>query len=150
MKIIFWQNIISPHQVSLLSELNKKCEILLIYQKQTEENREKMGWKKEKPKSFNILSCAEFNELSLFERNKILDSSFHIFSGINAYKELKPYFRYLYKKKPESLYIYMEKPDSKIFSNLVSLFRFIKYCFYSFKFKKIKKIITPGGRGLFY
>jgi len=147
MKIVFWQNVLSIHQESLLVELGKYIDVWLIYEQEIYESRKKMGW-----------SIPDFNGIKLISIDTIEDSiedllltissDYHIFSGINVYKYISVYFNIFYKKNPSRIISFLEKPGSHTIG-VKSFFRELKYRFYAKKYKDLKFILTPGGESYF-
>ena len=81
-KIIFWQNIISPHQIDFLRELSAVYNVTLIVDETQDKYRKNDGW--EIPEySFMQIYIQPNSDIvnSLFADNE----SVHVFSGIGAY-----------------------------------------------------------------
>ncbi|TVZ47788.1 glycosyltransferase [Olleya sp. Hel_I_94] len=88
MTLIFWQNIISPHQLPYIKEICNvfpDIKVLLVVEKQMAEHRELMGWKTEAVQQrdgFKIVVNPNATQIkSLIEHNLIAQ---HFFSGIRA------------------------------------------------------------------
>lgn len=85
MKFIFWQNIISPHQISFFNELAKLRSghsIGLVVENVLTEDRICLGW--EEPQLEGIELFINPNKDAIWALFKDYNS-FHIFSGIRAY-----------------------------------------------------------------
>ena len=83
MKIYFWQNIISPHQVDFLKALSHYYNIVLIVQEVQDADRKKDGWEIPDYNFLEIIIAPPLNTLNIFFSNK---EDIHVFSGISAYK----------------------------------------------------------------
>lgn len=82
----FWQNIISPHQIDLLSELAKNNRVILIVQKEIDEYRASQAWSTEVDSNIQLIISPTTRDIfNLLKRNK---DSFHFFSGFFAYRLL--------------------------------------------------------------
>lgn len=88
MMLIFWQNIISPHQLPYIKEICNVfpgIKVLLVVEKQMSEHRKLMGWKTEavqQSDGFKIVVSPNVKQIkALFEHNP---EAQHFFSGIRA------------------------------------------------------------------
>ena len=88
MTLIFWQNIVSPHQlpyIKALSNLDNNVQVILLVPKLMDAHREKMGWHTEKVKTSNsfkiIIEPSTSDMKSIFED---LPNAQHFFSGLRA------------------------------------------------------------------
>ena len=48
MRIVFWQNLLSPHQLPYITHLlddKRVSEVIIVVGEDMDKNREKMGWK---------------------------------------------------------------------------------------------------------
>ena len=89
-KIVFWQNIISPHQVDFLRKLSKFHDITLVVDEAQDTFRKNDGWVV--PNFSNIkLVIRPSDDIfkGLFKNNE----NIHIFSGIGAYKYVHKGFK---------------------------------------------------------
>lgn len=93
MKIIFWQNGVSPHQSFLIRELASRHEVILAALEVIREDRLKQGW--EKPDTGNVKIVLLENKQIAFELLNKNSDAVHIFSGIATYNILKSVFRKL-------------------------------------------------------
>lgn len=84
MNMIFWQNIISPHQVDLLSELAVNHNVTLIVQSEIDEHRKKQKWSTIVDENINlIISPTMYESFQLIRKSK---NAKHFFSGFLSYK----------------------------------------------------------------
>lgn len=93
MKIIFWQNVLSPHQSTYIRALaNKKdIEVTLIVEEDISKHRKDMGWSIPNFGNTKILIRPEKAEIfQILKENE--HESVHIFSGIRAYPLVKVAF----------------------------------------------------------
>jgi|TARA_R100000479_G_scaffold33554_3_gene13957 glycosyltransferase involved in cell wall biosynthesis len=80
MKIIFWQNIISPHQSFLIRKLAERHEVILAVLEEISEARVKQGWQRPDIGKANIVILK--NQLIANELNERHRDAINIFSGI--------------------------------------------------------------------
>ncbi|MHA7865498.1 glycosyltransferase [Flagellimonas marinaquae] len=94
-KLIFWQNIISPHQIDFLEEIDKYIPTILVVEEMMDDRRMKEKW-----------VIPNFNKLEIMVKpsTKKIDSlindinTVHVFSGIGAYKFVHKAFLKAIKK----------------------------------------------------
>ncbi|HEY0272322.1 MAG TPA: glycosyltransferase [Chitinophaga sp.] len=94
MKCIFWQNIISPHQIDFLKALSMQpgMEVTLVAEKAMSASRQKMGWSvKEHGKVVTVIQPAAEQVTALLSGEAA--SAYHIFSGFGHSKQLKAIFK---------------------------------------------------------
>lgn len=93
MKIIFWQNVLSPHQSTYIRALaNKKnIEVTLIVEEDISKHRKDMGWNIPNFGNAKILIRPEKEEIYQILKEAKHDSV-HIFSGIRAYPLVRDAF----------------------------------------------------------
>ena len=84
MDFVFWQNIISPHQSSVLKELSSKenCKITLVVEEEIPTWRKAMGWQIEDLGNVDIVIAPDKKKVSNIIDNK--KDAINIFSGINS------------------------------------------------------------------
>ncbi len=82
-KIIFWQNIISPHQLDFLKAVSQHYEVTLIVERIQDAHRKKDGWEIPDADYLNTIVSPPKSSLDTFFKNK---ETLHVFSGISAYK----------------------------------------------------------------
>lgn len=105
--LVFWQNIISPHQVELLKAASKFSKVILIVELEMYEFRSKMGWEVENLGGVEIIvtaSVVDWNELA---RKYEGDKYIHVISGLATFEISK--FALAYKFN--NTYIMAEAPD---------------------------------------
>lgn len=93
MKIIFWQNVLSPHQSTYIRALaNKKdVEVALVVEEDISNHRKDMGWSI--PDFGNAKILIRPKKAEIFQILKETEhDSVHIFSGIRAYPLVKSAF----------------------------------------------------------
>lgn len=87
MKLYFWQNIISPHQIPYIKNLAKQEKVgsvFLIVAESLSEERNKMGWNLESSEDINvIISPSEDHILEIYRNSKI--DTIHYYSGIRSF-----------------------------------------------------------------
>ena len=89
MRIVFWQNCISPHQMPYISNLIKDervDEVLVVSDRTSYEGRQQMGWNVD----MNNWECKIFiapseEQIESFLSTRTKDS-WHLFSGVRAFK----------------------------------------------------------------
>lgn len=93
MRIVFWQNIVSPHQMPYivhLPEMEDVGEVVLVVPREQEEERLQMGWSCGQQDANGgvrlVVAPSDEQARLLFERCR--DKSWHIFSGISAFPEV--------------------------------------------------------------
>src|SRR5690606_20251790 len=95
MKIIFWQNIISPHQSFLIRELSKRHEVILAVLQEISKERMLQGWSRpDIGQAKVVILNNEETALNVYRTNK---DAVQIFSGIASYNILKKVFKSLDK-----------------------------------------------------
>lgn len=105
MRIVFWQNIISPHQVDLFSALKQQGhEIILVVQESIDKHRSGTVWDLEVPDGIELYIAPGISVIkSLFKDME----NIHVFSGFLVYKYISLVFLYAVSKKSR-VYIYSE------------------------------------------
>src|SRR5690554_4992013 len=95
MKIVFWQNIISPHQSFLIRELSYRHNVILAVLEEITDDRIEQGWKRPDTGTAKIFFLETKNvAFKLLYNNK---DAIHVFSGIGSYKIISDVFRKLDK-----------------------------------------------------
>ena len=89
-EIVFWQNIISPHQIDFLKELSNYYQTTLIVDRKIDSYRKNDGWKTPDTEIINIYENPKEDILKSFFKKK---NSIHVFSGIGAYKVVNKGFQ---------------------------------------------------------
>ena len=81
MKLCFWQNIISPHQLPYIRELADICEVFLVVSKKMDQRRSEMGWAAPDIGNIHLIVDPGADKMTdLFRESGI---THHIFSGLN-------------------------------------------------------------------
>ncbi|EJF08303.1 hypothetical protein [Pontibacter sp. BAB1700] len=101
MTLIFWQNILSPHQLPYIAQLKSisdEIEVILVIPEVLSENRRSMGWEADiqEKKLFKIIIAPNEQEIeSIFTDNP---DGHHLFSGFRLspviYKGFKASLKY--------------------------------------------------------
>lgn len=142
MKITFWQNIVSIHQVPLLNALSnhKGIAIDLIVSESIPEYRKSLGWVHLENKKFNLIYLNDIKN----PKEYISSRDFHIFSGFCAYKRLNSFF--VECLKYNNVYIYSEGKDDR---GLKGKLRLIKDKFNYLKYgKNVRGVFAIGDKGV--
>jgi glycosyltransferase involved in cell wall biosynthesis len=91
MRIVFWQNCLSPHQLPYMANLlddDRIDNVVIIADEAISESRRKMGWNV--PKIDGLDRCeiyiSPMTQTVDFLLNDRQDDSYHLFSGIRGYK----------------------------------------------------------------
>lgn len=88
-KIVFWQNIVSIHQVDFLREVSKLFEVVLIVHETIDDYRKKEGWNVPETDFLELVVSPNTDEMEQYFQDK---SNVHVFSGIGAYATVKKGF----------------------------------------------------------
>lgn len=94
MRIVFWQNMISPHLspfIEQISKFRKNWEVILVVQTQILDRRIKEGWDKIESNEILTLVDPAIGEISDLLK-KDITTTYHIFSGIFANQMVKQAF----------------------------------------------------------
>jgi glycosyltransferase involved in cell wall biosynthesis len=145
MTLVFWQNIISPHQVDLLEELGKTNNVVLIVEKKLDTFREKQSWLTDVPKNIKLIINPSIIEVIVL--TNVYKDSTHIISGFFAYK-LSSLFVIISYFKKLNVFVISEAVDweggvGKIKLSIRKVFSFI------FK-RKIKGVLATGLNSILY
>lgn len=91
MRIVFWQNLLSPHQLPYIVHLlddNRISEVVIVVGENMDKNREKMGWKIPQIEGLSrckiIINPQEDKIKSILSENEA--NSWHLFSGIRGFE----------------------------------------------------------------
>lgn len=82
MNFIFWQNILSPHQIDFLHSLSKRYSVTLVVETIQDEYRKNDGWEIPNIGPIDVIVNPSNEEIEKLFINK---DDIHIFSGISAY-----------------------------------------------------------------
>ncbi|MDD3722828.1 MAG: glycosyltransferase [Lutibacter sp.] len=142
MKIVFWQNIISPHQSFLIRELANKNDVTLVVEKEMSEDRVKQGW--ERPNLGNAKIVLLLDENILSKIIKETKGSIHIFSGFTGFPILKKAFKTIINSQNVGII-----SESAIQLGWKKYFRYFLYRYYFYKYgNKIDFILAMGKLGV--
>lgn len=139
MKLVFWQNIVSPHQSYLIKEVSKNYEVHLIVEQLMDPVRQQQGW---------ALPDVGAANLHLLENIAGLDlcssGTQHFFSGIKSYKAL--HHKFLEVSARQKVNIIAESP---IQMGYKTMFRAALYRYYAIKYSsRINLIFAMGDLGV--
>lgn len=84
-KLMFWQNIISIHQVSMLNEMSKLHDITLVVDEDLPKWRKDMGWQTPVLENIKLITSPNHQMIKKLINDSIIKDTIHIFSGINSY-----------------------------------------------------------------
>lgn len=144
MKVIFWQNIISPHLSFLYSSLAKECEVTVIVDSLMSAERLRQGWAIPVLEDVNIIEMQdEEHILSLVHLYK---DERNVFSGISGMNKKKLQFAFKEIVRYNKVIIISEAPIqlglSKYFKKLLYKFYFLR------DYKNISHIFAIGEMGV--
>lgn len=143
--IVFWQNIISPHQMDLLSELAKTNKVTLVVEQEIDEQRKSQAWSTMVDE--NITLIVNPNLIAIIKLIKSKKSAVHLFSGFFSYKLMSlalcvaAFFRL-------PIYIISEAVESDTFKGKLKLK--IRSAFACFFKGRMKGVFVTGQRALEY
>ena len=142
MRIVFWQNIISPHQSFFIRKLAENNDVILAVNEEISFDRITQGWKKPDTGKAQIviLNTKDF-AFELLNRN---EGAVHIFSGIAVYKNLKEVFNKIDKKQTIGVIVEPVSTSGwqKHIKRLLYYFKYLKYN------QKIDFIFAMGNLGV--
>ena len=141
MKLIFWHNMVSIHQSSLIKACSLAHEVVLVVPQLMEANRIGDGWTPPSLGSARLILAPDDNEIEQL----ILDNHIHVFCGIDAYPMVFTAFRkaILYKKQ---VLVYAEPYDYRGFKGIL---RYWKYRYLAFRYGAyISAFLATGDNGL--
>lgn len=144
MKIIFWQNIVSPHLSYFLSKLGDDYEVILIVNSMMSDERKSQGWSVPHLNNVEIVEITDLAHIhQLIERYK---SEINIFSGFSSMNILN--LRYAFQNiiKHTKVFIISESP---IQQGIKTFGRQFLYKLYYLKYRKrINHIFAMGNIGV--
>lgn len=149
MTLIFWQNIISPHQLPYIKELStigSDIDVILVIEKRMDSHRSQMGWQVQyvqKSNNFKIVVSPSDVEINTLFTS--YPKAQHFFSGIRGnamvYKAFKISLNHEVKR-----YLIAEGPFLYRFSKTA---HYIKTLLKDFKYyKNISKVFAIGSHAL--
>lgn len=141
-RIIFWQNILSPHQFSLFNELVNTFDIIILVEEVMSTQRAEMGWSS--PKLHANISILEIKDIYIEDYVSSGSTAIHFFSGINAYPLIS---RALYKALRLNLDVNLIlEPQNWI--GLKGLYNWLRSSAFAFMYgKRINRILAIGNKG---
>ena len=143
MTFVFWQNMVSIHQVALLKHLAQDNMVLLVAAQAFEQIRNDSGWNMPDMGKVHIITSPSATEV-----NKLLkehSDACHIFSGITAYPMVYSAFRKACRKKLR-IFVYMEPYETEGFK---CCFRLIYYRLLALRYGHcISAILATGETGV--
>ena len=144
-KIVFWQNIISPHQVDLLAALAEKGNhVLLVVEEEVDSFRKTSGWSTHVPDNIDLVISPDNSTIDILISD---DSAIHVFTGFFAYRTVSRAFRIACKKKAK-IYIYSEYSDWNKWKGKIKLI-YKKILMLVYK-KYIKGVLATGEKSCEY
>lgn len=90
MKLYFWQNIISPHQLDFLREISTYHRVMLIVEQVQDQYRANDKWEVPTYDFLDVIVAPDEFEMKTLFLDK---NDFHIFSGISSYKMVHSAFK---------------------------------------------------------
>lgn len=90
MKLFFWQNIISPHQMDFIKEVSKLYNVVLVIDEVQDKYRNNDGWEIPDFSFVKMYVQPNAEVLNQLFQNK---EDVHVFSGIGAYKYVNKGFK---------------------------------------------------------
>lgn len=143
--MVFWQNIISPHQMDLLAELAKNNKVTLVVEQEIDEQRISQAWSTIVDKNIILIVKPSLMEIiNLIKNNK---SRVHFISGFFSYKLMTlVLFFTAFIKFP--VYIISEAVESDTRKGKIKL-KIRSFFAYFFK-NKVKGIFATGKRSVDY
>ncbi|MBW3523408.1 glycosyltransferase [Chryseobacterium sp. NKUCC03_KSP] len=143
MKLVFWQNIISPHQSYFFNKISSEFEVILIVEDLMSKERQSQGWEIPKTDKIQVIKIENNQHLeTLIDKFKYEKN---IFSGLlgMGYPALKKASMEL--SKYNKIYIICEAP---ILLGYEKYLRILKYKFLYYKCKnQIAHIFAMGELG---
>ncbi|MBS4061411.1 MAG: glycosyltransferase [Bacteroidetes bacterium] len=143
LKVVFWQNMLSPHLAPLIRALSLQGQIIAAILSPVELWRIKQGWVIPDYGSAKIITLNDAKDsLTLFNETQ---GYIHVFSGINSYPIISNIFHHSLKR--DSVLVISESP---IRTNLINhLLKLFLYFSKAVRFRRnIKAIFTMGDLGV--
>jgi glycosyltransferase involved in cell wall biosynthesis len=142
MKIVFWQNIISPLQSYLIRNIAYEHDVLLVVEEVVSESRIKQGWSV--PDTGNATVIVLKDNRTLLNTIEQTKGSIHVFSGFSSYPKIRVAFEKIYRT--ETIGIIAE---SAIQMGWKCSIRKLLYRFYCIKYSNhISFIFAMGNIGV--
>lgn len=118
MTFVFWQNMVSIHQVALLKHLAQDNMVLLVAAQAFEQIRNDSGWNMPDMGKVHIITSPSATEVKILLKEH--SDACHIFSGISAYPMVYSAFRKACRKKLR-IFVYMEPYETDGFKGCLRL-----------------------------
>jgi len=142
-EIIFWQNIVSPHQSFFLEELAKLMHVTLIVEEYMSKERESQGWEILKLKNVKIVKIKDKQHLSTLINDSL--GKINVFSGFFSTTHANIELASKTISKYQKIYIITECP---ILLGRFKILKFLKYKYLYLKNKnKVEHIFAMGNLG---
>ena len=141
MKFVFWQNILSMHQVSFIEALAQRYPVVLVAEKESLSDRTKMGWKVPVYKYANVIVSPDNNAIRIIINKN--ENAIHFFSGIDAFPMVYSAFK-ICASRHLKIGFYQEPYN---WLGLKGKLRSLKYRYLALKFNKYIDFILPTGNG---
>lgn len=142
MKIVFWQNIISPHQSFFIRELAEKHEVILVAEKEISAERLQQGWTKPNIGKAVVIIANDKEQVDAIIKQTA--KAFHIFSGFFGY----PLVSYAFKEVIQFQNVGIIA-ESAIQMGWKKWGRYVLYRYYAYRYhKKIDFIFAMGTLGV--
>lgn len=112
--IIFWQNMVSPHQSAFLTavaKLHRSGEVQLICQRRSDPKRLAQGWSSNLPQGVEVINQADEPDLAPIIDNAFGKSATHVFSGIHETSLVRTALP-LALKRQERAFVLAEQPNT--------------------------------------
>jgi len=140
-QIIFWQNIVSPHQIDFLKVLSNRFKITLIVDNLIDAYRKKDGWQVPDYSQIELYVQPNAETINRFFLNK---DSIHIFSGIGAFKYVHKGFKIAIKYRAK-IGVFSEP---FVMRGIIGQLKFIRGIIHKILYaKKINFICATGDLG---
>lgn len=142
MNFIFWQNIVSIHQIPFLRELACEHNVTLCVEQAMSSVRRKEGWEMPSSDNFDIIIAPDSRQIDeMMDRANVK----HVFSGINSYPMVYAAFK---KAAARNLDItVLAEPYNPY--GLKGVFRRLKYIALFAKYKEtITRMLVTGSRAI--
>lgn len=139
-RIVFWQNIISPHQIPFLDALSDLAEIMLIAERETLEHRLQEGW--QRPNINPRIQCVVAPEGGdILDILSATSSAVHVFSGIDAYPMVYTALREATKRRLKCMVF----AEPYRWHGVMGILRMLKYRYLFLRYGRyIHALLTTG------
>lgn len=144
MRIVFWQNIISPHQLAYINELPRYAEVTLVVEQEMLEERRVQGWSTPwvHPDIRVIVAPEDATLRDLIQSDR---EAINVFSGINAYPMVWRVFQEAQRQKCRT-FVLAEPYEWSGFKGYLRRLMY-RYLFWRYS-HGIDALLTTGDRGV--